>query len=198
MCLGEDVKVKYMYRTEKSQETNEGASIGIGAMIVFIALILVAAVASAVIIQTAEKLQQTAQQTGQDTQAEQGTKIVLLNAIIEDDTTHKLVLTFELGAGSSTIALTAASYTILCKTGAVLGIDDDNFAATNTLGAGAAPASLVPGNAYELPITMGGTAATCSLAASTNYQLILSVTGGGTTYEVLSTGLSIADGEQVI
>jgi len=46
------------------------AAIGIGAMIVFIALILVAAVASAVIIQTGEKLQQNAQQSGSDTQRE--------------------------------------------------------------------------------------------------------------------------------
>ncbi len=53
---------------------NEGA-IGIGAMIVFIALILVAAVASAVIIQTAETLQQNAQSVGDDTQEEIAGKV---------------------------------------------------------------------------------------------------------------------------
>ena len=40
---------------------NESGSIGIGAMIVFIALILVAAVASTIIIKTAEELQQNAE-----------------------------------------------------------------------------------------------------------------------------------------
>ena len=53
------------------------AAIGIGAMIVFIALILVAAVAAAVIIQTAEKLQQNAQSTGDDTTDEMSGKVLI-------------------------------------------------------------------------------------------------------------------------
>ena len=45
---------------ESYREDREAGSIGIGAMIVFIALILVAAVASTIIIKTAEELQQNA------------------------------------------------------------------------------------------------------------------------------------------
>ena len=59
------------------------AAIGIGAMIVFIALILVAAVAAAVIIQTAEQLQQNAQKTGDDTADNMAGK-VMINAIYVD------------------------------------------------------------------------------------------------------------------
>ncbi|MED5567983.1 MAG: flagellin, partial [Candidatus Thermoplasmatota archaeon] len=58
------------------------AAIGIGAMIVFIALILVAAVAAAVIIQTAEKLQQNAQTAGDDTADEMSGKIMINTAYV--------------------------------------------------------------------------------------------------------------------
>ena len=58
---------EYYQTVERNRE--EG-SIGIGAMIVFIALILVAAVASTIIIKTAEELQQNAEQTSSDTRKE--------------------------------------------------------------------------------------------------------------------------------
>jgi len=187
-----------MNRTEeKSQGTNEDASIGIGAMIVFIALILVAAVASAVIIQTAEKLQQTAQQTGADTEAEQGSKVVLISAIISDGTAHKIILTYELGAGSETVPETSVSWMVVGKVAgaAVLEMDSGDFTSTLGLGGAAkATATLVPGTAYELEITIDD----CELAASTQYNLVIGVAGGGITYETLSAGLSIADGQMVI
>lgn len=49
--------------------SDDSASIGIGAMIVFIALILVAAVASTIIIKSVEDLQQKGEDTTPDTRS---------------------------------------------------------------------------------------------------------------------------------
>ena len=112
----------------RKTENNDWGSIGIGAMIVFIALILVAAVASAVIIQTGEKLQQNAQQTGDDTQQEIGGKISIITAWVGDqndcdaDTTvgdHCLTLVFELAPGSDPILESQVAWTIICDDAAV-------------------------------------------------------------------------------
>jgi archaellin len=57
-------------------------SIGIGAMIVFIALILVAAVASTIIIKTAEELQQNAENTSSDTRDQISGKVSVADVYI--------------------------------------------------------------------------------------------------------------------
>ena len=76
--------VKNMKRNEMKNENSDNlAAMGIGAMIVFIALILVAAVASAVIIQTAEKLQQNAQSTGDQAQDQMASKVMPLSIVIK-------------------------------------------------------------------------------------------------------------------
>ena len=78
--------VKNMKRNEMKNENSDNlAAMGIGAMIVFIALILVAAVASAVIIQTAEKLQQNAQSTGDQTQDQMASKVMPLSIVIQEE-----------------------------------------------------------------------------------------------------------------
>ena len=87
-------------------------SIGIGAMIVFIALILVAAVASAVIIQTGEKLQQNAQQTGSDTQREIAGKISIKSVMING--TDDAMMYFESSPGSDTLDPTDIAWQVAC------------------------------------------------------------------------------------
>jgi len=109
----------------RMNENEVSGSIGIGAMIVFIALILVAAVASAVIIQTGEKLQQNAQQTGDDTREEIGGKVSIITVWVGDqsdcdadvaaqDNDKCITLVFELAAGSEPVDETNVLWTIIC------------------------------------------------------------------------------------
>ena len=72
--------------TTPDRRDTEG-SIGIGAMIVFIALILVAAVASTIIIKTAEELQQNAENTSSDTRQQISGKVSVSDVYIT--TTHE-------------------------------------------------------------------------------------------------------------
>jgi flagellin FlaB len=122
--------------TRNEIQEDKIAAIGIGAMIVFIALILVAAVASAVIIQTGEKLQQNAQQTGDDTREEIGGKVSIITVWVGDqsdcdaevantapDNTDKCItLVFELAAGSEPVDETNVIWTIICTNNAGTGM----------------------------------------------------------------------------
>ncbi len=100
---------------EKNLKNDNLAAIGIGAMIVFIALILVAAVAAAVIIQTAEKLQQNAQSTGDDTTDEMSGKVQVLNVFVSDDADFEVY--FRLAAGSDDTSDTDILFQIFCDDG---------------------------------------------------------------------------------
>jgi len=103
-----------MKNDNKNMENDKIAAIGIGAMIVFIALILVAAVAAAVIIQTAEKLQQNAQSTGDDTTDEMSGKIQILNVFV-DDPSESVVMYFRLAAGSDDTAAADILWQVFCE-----------------------------------------------------------------------------------
>ena len=119
-----------MKNNKNMNESDDLASIGIGAMIVFIALILVAAVASAVIIQTGEKLQQNAQQTGSDTQEEIGGKISIITVWVGEqadcDTDADgaadacITLVYELAAGSEPMDENDVVWSISCLQGTTM------------------------------------------------------------------------------
>lgn len=90
---------------------NKKAEMGIGTLIIFIAMILVAAVAASVLIQTATSLQNRALLTGTRTQEQIGTAIQVLQVYGEDGTTGSPVsldsfyMKFKLAPGSEAIRL---------------------------------------------------------------------------------------------
>jgi flagellin FlaB len=190
-------------KNQKETKQDELAAIGIGAMIVFIALILVAAVAAAVIIQTAEKLQQNAQASGDDTQEQMSTKVTLINIIIEATTAapanHDLFVTFELAPGSEPTQGDDVGYTVICENAAgtdtVFAQGDLTGATVHTGdGSGVAAITLNPGTIYVFVMEIDE----CAPTANNDDVLILTVDGGGATYEELQYGSSPSVGDVVV
>ena len=180
-----------MKTARDNQEQDTWGAIGIGAMIVFISLILVAAVASAVIIQTAEKLQQNAQTAGDDTSDELSGKLTIMQGFV--DANDDYVLYVRLAAGSDTIPATSISWQLFCDAGN--GYEDSTtggFAAANVQlqsvsQFGAGQATMTIQNPYKIFIAAQTCDATqVSQSAGQQAQLFIHVESGGTTFETLS------------
>jgi len=65
-------------------DTDERGQVGIGTLIIFIAMVLVAAVAAGVLINTAGLLESSASDTADDSQAEVSNQITVVSAVGED------------------------------------------------------------------------------------------------------------------
>ncbi|HLP79290.1 MAG TPA: archaellin/type IV pilin N-terminal domain-containing protein [Acidobacteriota bacterium] len=91
---------------------NKKAEAGIGTLILFIALILVAAVAAGVLIQTSSSLQSKALATGSEAEGQVSTKVMILSAWAENATGDQLVdyiiFKAKLAPGSEPIILDSA------------------------------------------------------------------------------------------
>ena len=151
------------------RDKEDSGSIGIGAMIVFIALILVAAVASTIIIKTAEELQQNAEQTSSDTRQQISGKVALtdliVNTVADDIGAGSHVATFDVvwrvSSGSTGIYPGDVSYYITCDlsahTGLGLGFDDGTLPASSIITETpiAGTTELSAGNTYYTTVTLG-------------------------------------------
>ena len=155
----------------RNLKDEESGSIGIGAMIVFIALILVAAVASTIIIKTAEELQQNAEQTSSDTRQQISGKVALIDVVVRstgdelagngDNHIATMDVIFRISSGSSGIYPPDLSYYITCEVSSTLGmaVDAGLFDALdlNTEGDVDDATELEAGISYLATITLGST-----------------------------------------
>jgi flagellin FlaB len=100
--------INSLIRALRQFKYNKKASIGIGSLIIFIAMIMVAGIAASVIIQTMNNLEQQAMQTGEEVMRDisSGIKVTQVSGHNNGTDIDQLAIFIALSAGSESIDLT--------------------------------------------------------------------------------------------
>jgi flagellin FlaB len=129
--------------------SEERGQVGIGTLIVFIAMVLVAAIAAGVLVNTAGFLQATAEEAGQESVDKVTNRVEVVNehgTVGQDDKISNITLTIRLAAGSSAVDMDKTSVKYLS--------DEQVTTLTNSSeGSPGEPATYAAGNASRFNLT---------------------------------------------
>jgi flagellin-like protein len=165
-------------------DTDRG-QVGIGTLIIFIALVLVAAVAAGVLVNTAGELQSRASDTGDDAQAQVSNQIDVVSATGEDTNAdgniETLTLVVKKSPGSDPIDLTAATIEYTSSSNSAT-LTNSNLSFTQINGNSN---NVLEDTSERIEISIDLTSAASALPAGGSAELkIVDQSGATTTYGV--------------
>ncbi len=181
-----------MVNEQLTPDRREEGSIGIGAMIVFIALILVAAVASTIIIKTAEELQQNAENTSSDTRQQISGKVSVSDVYVKttadplaggagDTDIETMEVIARISSGSLNVQQGDIKYYVSCQVTLIDQANDPTYAVVDS------------GDATAVNLDGSAIAAGTEITAGTTFKFEIDLAATDVTNTAGATGPLVPD-----
>jgi len=162
--------------------------VGIGTLIIFIALVLVAAVAAGVLVNTAGLLQSQAQDTGSDAQSEVSNQIDVVSATgtVNSGTVDTVELVVKKSPGSEPIDLSQATIQYTSDSSSVTLNQGDTlngtaFTTSDVTGTAASSGTILDENSDRVQISVSATDIESGLGAGEEVTIEVTDQSGATT-----------------